>query len=62
MFYGLIRNDPGRSSPAVGEPKAEAMKQRGRGAGCRLQPNFNEYQGEYPIFFFFLGYPSGALL
>lgn len=31
--------------------KDEAMKQRGRGAGCRLQSNFNEYQGEYPIFF-----------
>lgn len=28
----------------------EAMKQRGRGAGCRLQSNFNEYQGEYPFF------------
>lgn len=32
--------------------KDEVMKQRGRGAGCRLQSNFNEYQGEYPIFFF----------
>lgn len=41
--------------------KDEAMKRRGRGAGCRLQSNFNEYQGEYPIFFF-LGYPSGASL
>lgn len=40
--------------------KDEAMKRRGRGAGCRLQSNFNEYQGEYPIFF--MGYPSGALL
>jgi len=31
--------------------KDEAMQRRGRGAGCRLQSNFNEYQGEYPIFF-----------
>lgn len=31
--------------------KDEAMKRRGRGAGCRLQSNFNEYQGEYPFFF-----------
>lgn len=40
--------------------KDEATKQRERGAGCCLQSNFNEYQGEYPIFF--LGYPSGASL
>lgn len=36
--------------------KDEAMKYKeggvgGRGAGCRLQSNFNEYQGEYPLFF-----------
>jgi len=44
--------------------KDEAMKREGgggSGAGCRLQSSFNEYQGEYP-FFFFLGYPSGASL
>lgn len=30
-------------------------------AGCRLQPNFNEYRGEYPLFLVFSFSPPLSL-
>lgn len=36
MFYGLIRNDPGRSSLAVEEPKAEGWSHETEGERGRV--------------------------